>query len=279
MEAYIINKLQDIRRRGFTLPELMVVLPIALLVMGALFAFMTSLYIDNLKAVGRIQVINDVNRALNVASSDIVTGFSFSTALSSGVTDGSGPPGGGSWNGNASTPFSTLITRLPATTASASDPAKQIVRENQNGCGVNDILSNPIHYYNTIYFVNNGKLYRRTAIDQTPPALCGDVYQKHTCPVTSPTPGCATDVLLAEDVTEFKVRYETPKTGTSPNYSCPSGTTQSSAEDGLSVCLVSNPNNAVVVTVFLTITRKVGGQDFSYGHRFTIRPLNKDLPT
>jgi len=263
------------KRNGFTLPELMVVMPIAILVMGTFFAYMSGLYIDNLKHVNRMLVTNDTNRALNAVSTDIMLSIGFRSTLSPGVTDSYGPPGGGNWSGNGS----TLISRLPATSRSLQDPENALIREDENGCNPSNLLTNPIHSYNTVHFVHNGNLYRRTLKHNSPASLCGLVFQKTTCPASANQPGCPQDALLVDGVTEFRVRYETPKTGTVANPTCPSGSVESSAEDGLSVCEVNDPADAEVVTVYLTVSREAGGEAFSYSHRFTSRALNKDLPT
>ena len=267
------------KRNGFTLPELMVVMPIAVLVMGTFFAYMSGLYIDNLKHVNRMLVTNDTNRALNAISTDIMLSIDFRSSLSPGVGDSYGPPGGGNWSGNSNQPYSTLIARLPATSRSLQDPDNALIREDENGCSPSNLLTNPIHSYNTVHFVHNGNLYRRTLKHNSPASLCGTVFQKTTCPASANQPSCPKDVLLANGVTEFHVRYETPKTGTVANPTCPSGSVESSAEDGLSVCEVNDPADAQVVTVFLTVSREAGGETFSYSHRFTNRALNKDLPT
>ncbi|MBL8159849.1 hypothetical protein JNJ66_05290 [Candidatus Saccharibacteria bacterium] len=255
----------------------MIVIPISAIIMGTLYTFMVTLYMNNLKQVGRMDVVSEVNAGLNQMREVIGTGYGPVMALSDGVTDSSAPPGG--WAATNEEPYSTLIMAMPATsTVNALDPNRTIIRLAQNGCDVNTMTGNPPFVYNFVFFVKDEKLYRRTLTDTTPPDICGTAAQVPTCPASPGQTSCPKDRLIAENVSRFEVRYQTPTTGYHPNMLCPVGTEPESTEDYLQACEYPDATaDATVLTIVLGITRLVDGADYTYSHRFSIKPLGGDV--
>lgn len=251
----------------------MTVVPISLLVISTIMIYMTSLYIDNLKQVNKVEVINEVNRTLNMMSQEFSVAAGYQVSLSSGIADSNGPPGGGAWQGNDNTPFSRVILKIIGTTHSLASANKVVVRQDQYGCSTAVMTQNPPHYTNTVFFVNGGNLYKRTLVQSSPPTLCQTLFQKSTCPAGAGGPTCPKDILLASNVDEFSVKYLVPTV----SGSCPSGSTPASTDDNLAVCDVGDPEDASVITVKLGITRSAAGEPFSYSHRFTVRAFNRPL--
>ncbi|MBL8159845.1 prepilin-type N-terminal cleavage/methylation domain-containing protein [Candidatus Saccharibacteria bacterium] len=270
---------QQRRDGGFTLSELMIVIPISAIVMGTLYMFMVTLYMNNLKHIGRLDVVSQVNASLNIMREDIALSMGPSANLGGDVTDSYGPPGGGSWAGSSSTPFSTLIVKMPTTTAPTVNPNRELVRINQNGCTAAAMASNPVYSYRAVYYVHENNLYRRNVMDSTPPSLCQTPIQTMTCPtyVTAPA-NCVKDTLLATHVTKFEARYQVGTVGNAPSESCPAGSTfnQNTAEDVLYLCDSDTIAGASVVTVVLEQARRIDGKDFAYAHRFTVGNFTGD---
>ncbi len=275
----------DDKSGGFTLVELAVTMPIVVIVIVTLFAFMVILYTQNLRSIGRLQAVSDVNDGLDAIRTDVELSEYVSKYIDSNNTDSYGPPGGGTWqstgdwadstNTNVIPPFSQVILAAPSTTAGPQDPSRDYVRINVNGCGASVLLSNPVYIYNIIYFVYQNVLYKRIVTDPTPPSLCGNPIQKPTCPVYTSASGCIKDTIVMTNVSQFLVRYQIPAVELFPNIHCPAPRSEhSNYEDENSLCTTADgPDGARVLTILTSVTRNIGGNPYSYGHRISSAPL------
>ncbi|HEX6461881.1 MAG TPA: type II secretion system protein [Candidatus Saccharimonadales bacterium] len=256
------------KQAGFTLVEVGIVVPMALLVLGVIFSYLITTYLEGLQQTTQLAVMDDANAAVNRMNDDLMVASGFQSRTSSYLNDVYAPSGG--WNANTGTPTSpVLVVRALATTAPSKNAAKKVVRLQQRPCTIDNEIINPILYYNIIYFVSGGNLYKRTIASNTDSsgltACDTPVQQKQTCPAGQSNAACnGTDILVASDVSDFHVTYGRPETSSD---SC------SNTWD-LHVCEVSSPELASVATLELTITRTSAAEPFSFTTSTTFGPIN-----
>ncbi|HYG83449.1 MAG TPA: hypothetical protein VD907_01065 [Verrucomicrobiae bacterium] len=249
---------------GFTLVELVIVVPIAMLTLMAVVAVLINLVADNASVRGELSAMHDTQQALNTIETDASLAAKFITTKDAPFNDPYGPSGnGGSWSFNgSSSDINALLIRAYATTANPLDTTKTAVYINELGCSNDVILSNPALTTNILYFVQGGNLYRRVLTD-TSKTTCAPQYQKQSCPPNRTTNNtiCKTDdSLLLSDVTKFKVDYfSDPLSGTPLN-------TSSGAASVL--------DPAVAVRVTIKVSKSIAGQAFIHERSLFIHKRN-----
>ncbi len=256
------------RQAGFTLVEVGIVVPMALLVLGVIFSYLITTYLEGLQQTTQLAVMDDANSAINKMNDDLMVTAGFQSNLSSYLTDVYAP--GGGWNANTGTPESPVaIVRALATTAPSKSAAKKVVRLQRLTCTTDNEILNPILYYNIIYFVSGGNLYKRTIATNTDssgyPACDTPFQQKQTCPAGQSNPACnGTDILVANDVADFHITYARPDTLAD---GCSSGLE-------FEVCEVNSPEQASVARLNVTITRTAAAEPFTFTAETTFAPVN-----
>ena len=264
------------QQHGFTLVEVAVIVPMALLVLGTVFTYMVLLYNESLQATAKLGIIDEATTAVNRINEAGGTSAGFQSALSSYLTDVNAPSG---WNAEPSPGTSdVLILRSIATTANTKSAAKKIVRLNKvsGGCTANNEPINPILYYNTVFFLkkesgqDTGTLYRRTIAKNTDDsglAACDTpVQQKQTCPVGQTNTACSgTDAVVATDVKQFKVTYAVG------GLNC--GTAVDTYNDRL--CVAGSLAAATNAYIELTLSRTTAGEPYEYRATTVIEAVNR----
>lgn len=241
------------RSAGFTLVELVIVVPIAMLTLMSVVAVMINLVSENISVRGELSAMHDVQQALGTIEADASLTAKFLTTKDTQFSDPYGPDSsGGSWSFNGSSAdVNALLLRTYATTKNPLDPSRTAVYLNQIGCTSDVLLSNPALTTNTLYFVRNGSLYRRILTD-TSATTCATQYQKQSCPPDRATNNAickANDSLLVTGVTKFKIEYYSDTQASTPI------TTSSGSAS------VLDPAIAVKVTV--GISKTIAGQTFT----------------
>lgn len=206
--------------QGFTLIEVLVIVPIFMLVITGLVVYMINLLNANTLSNLTTQAVYDTHAAFDTVESDAKLSKTFLVNIDPNMSDPYGPDGAGAtWDANNITgsgapnyaQANVLILRMYATTADTHNPNKAPVYINQNGCGAGVINTNPVLTVNVIYFVQNNNLYRRVLADQTNPSLCNTPYQQQTCPSGATNAIChGTDKLLLTNVYYLSLAYTTP---------------------------------------------------------------------
>lgn len=240
---------------GFTLVELLVVAPIAILVVAGLVSVMITLVGDVLMTQQRNVATYETQDGLTQIEQDI--------RLSPAILQTTGTFTAPSYQGSniasaastntgaftASTSFSGsdtskgLIMSAYATTANPLATSRTLVYTNQpvNSCPAVYTSNDPLDYM-IIYYVYSGSLWRRTVIPTA--TLCGGavVWQKNSCAAAAAA-NCQTgDRLVATNVTSVNVTYYIE---TANPYSVTTTTMASPTDNPTSVKVTINTSKTV----------------------------------
>lgn len=237
------------KNTGFTLVEMLIIAPLAIILVGGLIAAIVALT----SKVMITQARNDLTYASNNALSQIETDTQSSLSFMADSGTIAAPQGSGgtptyTGSGKFLATNNHLILEMMATDRNPLNPDKQIVRykDSPNPCGANESLNTPMTV-KVIYFVNSDKqLFRRVV---SPELLgtdntCEDSWQVNTCTNgfsggSSGTVCGAKDELMATGVTKLNVDY----------YADPSSTTTlaksaASSAKGIEVTIDSSRDTA-----------------------------------
>lgn len=202
------------RRLGFTLVEMMVVIPTVLLMVGAFIAMIVQLTGDAVVANKRGKMLYDIRYALSAVDTDVRTSAGYLAANSISV---SSPQG----FGDTATPFENigqssqpvLILRMFTTTKQPEQSDTQIIplANTPNACSHASVLNNVPLMMNVVYFVKDNKLWRRVVMPTNyTSAGCSMPWQLPSCSPGYSSSFCKTqDQVLISDVDEltWSVRY------------------------------------------------------------------------
>ena len=197
-------KRKDKKPEGFTIVELLVVLPIYVLVVMVTFSSLLSRYGQLLKEAATVNLQLEAETSLIVLEDELIFATDFGETKSSDLTDAYAPSGGWTYNTNPD----TLIIYETALTAGRRDPDRDFVYKNTYGCGS---AYNPIAINNLIYFTkqntNNSykTLYKRSIVPTY--STCQTNYRKPSCPENVVVNGCTTDGIVSRNVVDFNIEY------------------------------------------------------------------------
>jgi type II secretory pathway component PulJ len=235
------------RNAGFTLIEMLIVIPFVMLVISAMVVGITVLVTESLQVRVRVESANEIQSSLNLLEPNIVRAMAFPTNTGA-LTSGQG-------SNNATAQFvsaanvnsSVLILRVPATDKSPLDGTRVILNATgtgYNSCASGNSSSNPAYPITYVYFLSGGTLYERTIItnslgyDQKAPCngtSVGTIWQRPTCAVNITGTECtSTDAVLASNISVFKTLYLNKTGAAIANQADPSTAT------GVSVTLTSS---------------------------------------
>lgn len=171
--------------RGMTVVELTVTMVVTIVVSTGIIIFMVSGLRNYGAANAKANLLGQAQTALGRISEDIMLA---ATADANNRIDDANSPIAGNPNSWASD-SDTLILATAV--------------EDQDG---DIIYADPVEYVsyknNIVYYLNNGKLYRRVLAA----SVTGN-KARTTCPPASATTSCPGDTLMLEDVTSFAVSY------------------------------------------------------------------------
>lgn len=240
--------------RGFTLVEMLVIVPIALLVAIGLISLMVSMVGDVLVSNAEAATIQEADDSLDRINQD--------TRTSTGFLGSLGPMTSPQGRDGATASFTSaggdLIVTQYATTASPLQSDRSLVyyANQPNACGDSNIGANATLQLNIIYFLitnpdSTQTLWRRTVVkpanmNGTPDSntVCAAPFQRNSCPTgstTNPAIGqtCQTiDEKMADFVKTFSLTYR--------------------KADGT---ITTDPTAAKSVNVQLELAKTVAGKD------------------
>lgn len=259
------------RAAGFTLIEIGVIVPLLitslLVVFSALYVLLKSSSIESTS----LNNVYDTQEALSTIERDATLTSQFLPTTETGITDAYKPTtNGNTWQyygDSLGSSTRVLILRSYATIDNPQAASRRPAYINNLGCDPSTLYYNSVQSYNTIYFVNNKKLYRRITTNPTQ-STCETPYQKQSCPTIEDLGGSrdisckADDELIATDVSSFSVMY----------YATPTSTSSLDVYgDTTSGSLVST---AATVKISITITRTAYGTPVTYTASTTISKQN-----
>lgn len=266
---------QDHSQKGFTIVELAIVVPILIVTVIVLFESLFSLVRSSALNRTAIDITYETQNALSAIENDTILTNTFLPTTDSAVTDPYKPTThSGQWSylGNeAGDPNRVLILRVYNTTGNPLSVDRKPAFLTDEGCDPSTIYFNEVLQYNLIYFVQNGTLYRRHALDTTK-STCETPYQKQSCPslatlgLPSRHTACAADdEVVARNVREFSVQYYPSKNSTTPI-----AVYEPSADPDAVTA-------AAAVDVSLTLARPTYGQDVSNSSSIRIAKVNAPI--
>lgn len=206
---------------GFTLVELLVVIPIALLTIAALISLMVALIGDVLMARTRSVAIYELQNTLDRIEADTRATSTFLQSYSL-LTSPQGRDGGTA-PFDAASPNFDLILSQNATTGSPTDGTRNIVyyADQPNPCTGNYQLNRPLTV-RIIYFTTNNPdgtktLWRRVIVPSwtttagQPNSVCAAPWQRDNCPegstISASGPCQARDERMLSSVNSFVPTY------------------------------------------------------------------------
>jgi len=218
-------------KKGFTIVEVLIVMPIVIIVIGVFITAIVNMTGDVLATRGANSLIYDIHNALNQIEQDIKLSDSFLETNSFTLT---APQGS---DDTTNTPFLNITASGPAlilnnvaTTSNPLNTARNIVYKNNDPKACNDTQvdqNNPVKT-NIVYFVKNKSLWRRTIMPSGYTAAgygCdaiaqanATIWQQASCAPTVPCP--AKDMKLVDGIvlgSGFKIDYYTAPESTTPD--------------------------------------------------------------
>lgn len=172
--------------KGFTLVEVTIALTISGAIIGTIIMFMMSSLTNFATTTTRGYLMDQAQLGLDVLNNDIR--LAGSADLHNRWQDSNAPGAPGnllSWTGNNTTLILATAAEDPAGSILFSDPSQYVSHKN-----------------NSIYYLNNGTLYKRTLAA----SVTGN-KARTSCPPPSATDTCPADRAILENVTNFSVRY------------------------------------------------------------------------
>lgn len=191
------------RQKGFTLAELLVVMPAMFMVAAFLAAFLVTLYSEALIKNGKLELGIEAQNTLFNLRDDLFFANRFAGTIQPDANDPYAPSGG--WNALT---HDALIVYEAAYDKNRQTPSRQLVfeRDKPYPCNAPNLNENQISTNTMVFFVSNGTLYKRTLIpNQTNNCLA--TFRLNTCPAANVTPTCPADSILATNVKSLSFTY------------------------------------------------------------------------
>lgn len=225
------------KNRGFTIVEVLIIAPIIILALGAFIAVMVNMTAEVLKTQAENSLVQKTQDALNSIEQDIklsgqfLAGNEITALVPQGYNDATGPVNDGSSPNSFANVYPTgdpkgkmLILRTFTTDKNPIDSTRQPIYTDQPTGSCDQPTVNKLFASNTIYFVKNNTLWKRTIIQQGSgrPNLClssgQSVWQQPSCSstVSKGTYCKVNDTRLADNVSDFTIDYFTNPGDTTP---------------------------------------------------------------
>lgn len=250
------------RKKGFTLVEVLIVAPIVIVVVGTFIAAMTYLTGDALQESARVKLLNETHAALDRIETDTKLSGAFLSVNNMTITSPQG------FNDTTQTFTNTGLATGPAlvlnTYVSDRNPltaGKGMVylANTPNACNSPDLYQNQIMTMNTVYFVKNNTLWKRTlATNNYSSKACSGItpWQRPTC-----TPGVTGTLCASQDEALLSVAAGGSITLLTEYYATPaSSTIVTGAMTGTNAARQTALNGTTTVKITIRATTQVAGQ-------------------
>jgi type II secretory pathway pseudopilin PulG len=216
------------KQHGFTLVEMMVVVPMMIIIIGTIIVSIVTLTGQSLAEGGRAQLINDVQDSLERIEADIETSGAY---LSTNNFTPTAPQGADDavrkFVSTSSNGYDSIILNSYFTTANPSVTSRSLVYlpNLPFACGDANIAQNQVMTMNIVYFVKDLTLWRRTVVTDTyasKPCAGVTAWQQPNCAFASMsvnTSLCKVEdekLLTGIDPSNFNVAYYLSASDTTP---------------------------------------------------------------
>ncbi|MBH2007401.1 prepilin-type N-terminal cleavage/methylation domain-containing protein [Candidatus Saccharibacteria bacterium] len=200
--------------RGFTIPELLVTITVATIILAGVFALLVNLIRIGNSIIETTRQVQNNQLAIQSIEDDLqlTRGFLKLPDIVDTPISGSG-----TWSHVGSGVNNrVLILQTGATTAHKSNATRELVHKLAGGCPVGTQPATN----NIIYYVTNRTLYRRIVVENLPASTyCPgqSISQVRTCVAPATPANCREkDVIVATDITGFSIDYFTNPGDTTP---------------------------------------------------------------
>jgi competence protein ComGC len=262
-------------KRGFTLVEMLVVMPIIILAIGIFINVIVYITGGVLVSRGANALVYNIQDALNRIEEDVKSSSNYLATNSISLTSPQGYNNDGTSNfHNASATTGTmLILNTYATTSNPITSTRNIIYSNgPNPCGSNLVNLNQPITLNIVYFVKDNTLWRRVVAPANYATVgCSVPWQRPSCyPGISGVFCKAQDVRLVDGVgsSGFNISY----------YSSPSSTTADSvSSDNTKPDSDRQTTLQTISTIGVTITatNTIAGHDVTQTGTIRVSALNE----
>lgn len=281
-----LNKITlTIKTRGFTIVEMLVIVPAIIVVIGIFISAIVGMTGDVLENKGSNTLSYDVQDALNRIQQDVTSSGAFLAKNNITLPDDSvqGYNDDNTAFENASEDKGNiLILNEYATTTNPLSTSRELVYvfNKPNACNSSKVNENTPMMMNVIYFVKNNTLWRRVLAPSNYATLgCNDPFQQPSCApgVTDPTYNMcvAEDTKVIDDieVNDFSIAYY-PNPGSDTVDETAANSDKSSVDRQTAL----SANNTVKVTI--SVTRNIAGRDVTQsGSIRAVSPNNNSSVT
>lgn len=202
------------RQRGFTLIEMMVIIPTVILMVGAFIAMIVQLTGDAVVANKSGKMLYDIRYALSAIDSDVRTSAGYLAVNSISVSSPQGfDDTATSFENVGQSSQPVLILRMFTTTKQPEQSDTKIIplANTPYACSDQSASNNVPLMMNVVYFIKDNKLWRRVVMPTNyESAGCSVPWQLPSCSPGYGSSFCKTqDQVLISDVSElnWSVRY------------------------------------------------------------------------
>lgn len=197
------------RSGGFTLIEMLIIAPIALLVITGFIALMVTMVGDVIASRTYNVMTYDIQSALNTIEQDVRLSTQF---LNSSGTLPSPQGKDGATAAFTSTSGDLVLGEI-ATDKNPIDPTRGLIYYENEPFSCSDpaqVYKNRLFFMTVVYFVRDNSLWRRTYVPTASGTLCQSPWQVNTCAPDYSDVRCQTnDSEILKDVKNFSVNYYT----------------------------------------------------------------------
>lgn len=258
------------RNSGFTIIEILLVIPIATILVVVLVGALFTQYANSLAESSRTTLRANGQTILINLQDELLFTIAYGEGLEGRLNDPNEPSGGWNYDTNPD----TLIINEIALDSTRRDDDRHIVRQRINNCESSSITSNPLAINNVIYFVEQipnsdySRFVKRTITPEydycSIDTVSGDpcTPESSTCRTNAKETSCPEglvgtdncsfeDSILSENVLDFEVVYF--------------------AENNVET---SFPSDADKIELVLTLGDKIFGKAVEAEVKHTIRKIN-----
>lgn len=247
---------------GFTLVEVMVVAPIVLIVIAVFIGIIVNLTGEILVTRGTNTIAFSTQDALDMIEQDVRVSAGFLATNS--ITPLVSPQGynnGTQAFPNASTSTgSKLVLRSVGLTDASNANRRPVWLSNQPvACNDSNIRQNAVMLLNTIYFVRDNTLWRRSILPSNYATIgCSAPDQQPSCHPSQTASICATrDTRVLDNVSEFSLSYFT----STNQSSAVANATNPALSDSVRQTALDTTDT---VRINLEVSQQIAGRDVSY---------------
>lgn len=221
----LMSRIDPPKNSGFTIVELLLALGLSAMIVVIFVWSMMVTYLRSGANAVQLELNGNLQVALNDIERDVRYSIGYGTSLTSPFSDPNAPAGGWTHRGTpANANQRVLLLRSNTTVTNPFAPSRvpvyinggvanpYIAQDPQLNCSTTPpagtLYLNPQLPFYTVYFVDNGTLYRRKITDTTTITCNGTVqYQKTSCPTGSGGSCVVKDEIMATNVVRFSINY------------------------------------------------------------------------